>query len=206
METLYAPHLPVKFTYQNENLTEGRLNYQKDTIYSRDDLKFRGSRFGYLETNTSSTFKDRDNLILNSDILGLRITDPLNPKGKRIYAKASNLYKEIFNPLNPKGKRIYAKASNLYKEIFICYPSGDIYYLESENAAKEEHLQSIAPDMLYLAMTASDDNERERDYKYTEWLKEYENTLSNMLKGRYNEANVHLQRMASMHPTIPASV
>ena len=183
LETLYVPHLPVKFTYQNENLTEGRLNYQKDTIYSRDDLKFRGSRFGYLETNTSSTFKDRDNLILNSDILGLRITDPLNPK----------------------GKRIYAKASNLYKEIFICYPSGDIYYLESENAAKEEHLQSIAPDMLYLAMTASDDNEREGDYKYMEWLKEYENTLSNMLKGRYNEANVHLQRMASMHPTTPAS-
>ena len=26
-----------------------------------------------------------------------------------------------------------------------------------------------------------------------------------MLKGRYNEANVHLQRMASMHPTTPAS-
>lgn len=47
--------------------------------------------------------------------------------------------------------------------------------------------------MLYLAMTASDDNERESDYKYMEWLKEYENTLSNMLKGRYNEANVHLQ-------------
>ena len=59
--------------------------------------------------------------------------------------------------------------------------------------------------MLYLAMTASDDNEREGDYKYMEWLKEYENTLSNMLKGRYNEANVHLQRMASMHPTTPAS-
>lgn len=109
METLYVPHLPVKFTYQNENLTEGRLNYQKDTIYSRDDLKFRGSRFGYLETNTSSTFKDRDNLILNSDILGLRITDPLNPKGKEFMQKLL-IYIRKFSFVIPQETFIIWKA------------------------------------------------------------------------------------------------
>lgn len=183
LKILHSPHLPVGFVYQEENFTEGKLNYKRDTIYNRDDLKFKGSRFGYLTTQPSITFSDRDDQILNSDDLVLRIIDPLNPQ----------------------EKRIYANASDLYSEIVINYNNGTAYYLEKGNTAAEEHLQKIAPDMLYMAMSAINDNEREADYRYMEWIKEYENTLNNMQNGRYTEASKNLQKMASMHPTAPAS-
>lgn len=181
LKILKAPHLPVLFTYQDENFTDGKLSCQKDTIYNRDDLKFEDTRFGYLD-NLYSTFQDLDNEILKSETLGLRIIDPLNPK----------------------GNRIYAKASNLYKDILICYPNGNIYYMEEENPSAEEHLQKTAPDMLYLAMTASDSGEKP-DSRYMEWIKEYKATLTNMQSGRYKEASVHLHNMASIHSPMPAS-
>lgn len=182
LKVLTAPHLPVTFAYQDKNLTDGKLSYQKDTIYSRDDLRFKDTKFGYLD-KLHSTFYDYDNEILKSDILGLRIIDPLNPK----------------------GYRIYAKAYNLYRDIRICYPNGNTYYMEGgESVSAEEHLQKAAPDMLYLAMSASDSG-KESDYRYMEWINEYETVLSDMEKKRYKEAGIHLVNMASMHPAMPAS-
>lgn len=181
LQTLKAPHLPVLFTYQDENFTDGKLNCQKDTIYCRDDLKFKNTKFGYLD-KWYSTFQDLDNEALNSETLSLRIIDPLKPK----------------------GNRIYAKASYLYKDILICYPNGNRYYMEGEYGTSEEHLQKSAPDMLYLAMSASDSGE-EPDSKYMEWIKEYETTLINMRNSRYKEASVHLRNMASIHSPMPAS-
>lgn len=180
LKVLTAPHLPVTFTYQDENLTDGKLSYKKDTIYNRDDLKFKDIKFGYLN-KLYGTFQDLDNEILKSDVLGLRIIDPLNPK----------------------GYRIYAKAYNLYKDILICYPNV-MYYMNGEMTSAEEHLQNVVPDMIYLAMSASD-NGKESDYKYMEWINEYETVLANMENKRYKEASTHLLNMASLHSTMPAS-
>lgn len=181
LKVLTAPHLPVTFAYQDKNLTDGKLSYQKDTIYSRDDLRFKDTKFGYLD-KLYGTFHDLDNEILESDVLGLRIIDPLNPK----------------------GYRIYAKAYNLYKDVLICYPNGNTYYMKNGSTSTEEHLQKVAPDMLYLAMSASD-SKKEADFRYMEWIKEYEATLINMKNKRYKEASTHLLNMASIHSTMPAS-
>lgn len=180
LKVLTSPHLPVTFTYQDKNLIDGKLIYQKDTIYSRDDLKFKDSKFGYWD-KFSGTFQNLDDEILKSDILRLR----------------------IINPLNPKENRIYAKAYNLYRDIIICYPNG-IYYMEGGSESAEEHLQKVAPDILYLAMSASDSG-KGFDYRYMEWINEYETVLANMKNKRYKEASTHLFNMASIHSTMPAS-
>lgn len=181
LKILLAPHLPVSFTYQDKNLSAGKLNCESDTIYHRDDLNFEEFKFGYL-FNEYASFQETDSYIQNSDVLGLRIIDPLAPK----------------------ENRIYAKASELYNKIMICCTDGSCYYMTGNVTADEKHIQKVAPDMLYLAMSCSNKG-KEADSKYLKWIHEYENALNFIQKGQYQEASVLLQNMEALRNSATSS-
>lgn len=179
LDVINSPNLPVSFSFQKENISHQTFDY--DTIFRRDDLKFRDFSFGYWY-KTDWDFNKEDYFYLNKDYITLKLIDPINPK----------------------GSRIFADVTDNYKYIFLRDDRGYSYYLSSETENDEVQLQQTAPDMLYMAMSASKNIEHENS-RYINWIDEYDACLSKIKNKRYREASVNIRSMASIRNTMPIS-
>lgn len=181
LDIINFPNLPVSLFFQKKNIPNQALLYSNDTIFRRDDIKFNDFSFGYLY-KTDWDFNKEDNYFLNNDVTTLRLIDPINPKGYRIFADATNNYRSI-----------------LFRD-----NSGYSYYLMSETESDEVQLQHTAPDMLYIAMSASK-NAVTPNNRYINWINEYDACLNKIKNKKYREASVNIKSMASIRNTMPIS-
>ncbi len=179
LKTISASHLPITFTYQDENLTDGKLNYQKDSIFSRIDLNLNNIKLTY-GGFTTFDFQEQDQSQLNSDYLYLRLIDPLNPQSQRTYIQGE------------------------YEWGAIHFFNGLYCFLEGSSESKEELQQKIAPDMLYLIMGASL-KPGDIDPSYLKWAKKYLNCIECIEDKLYLEAATHLKEMANLRGNMPIS-
>lgn len=181
LDVINSPNLQVSFSFLKKNMPNQGLRYGNDSIFRRDDLAFKDFSFGY-SYKTDWDFNKEDNYYLNKDYITLKLIDPINPKESRIFADATDNYKYI-----------------LFRD-----NRGYSYYLRSETEGDEVQLQQTAPDMLYMAMSASKSHASE-NYKYMNWIEEYDACLSKIKNKRYREASVNMKSMASIRGTMPIS-
>lgn len=178
LKVLPSPHLPITFIYQNKNLSGKELKSNNDDVYFINDLNSENIEFKYGASFTQS-FKEVDDSYLYNQYSYLRITDPLNPKKNRSYISTD-----------------YDLAT-----IFL---DGHYYYLNASGNNKEKLIQEVAPDMIYLTMSASGDN-RDFDSNYMKWLNKHRTCFENIQNKRYNDAKHDLKNMEKIRNNRPAS-
>lgn len=179
LKEVSAPHIPVTFTYQDENITDGSLTYQRDENYQRDEMSFDNINLQYGEFS-GSDFNNYDEFMLSSESLYLRIIDPLNPNQSSVYSQAVS------------------------KWSIINFANGLECFLIPNYNNKEDLLQKIAPDLLYLAMSASL-NDQLIDADYVKWVEKYKTCIENINTGQFKVAERCLFDMKNLRGSQPIS-
>lgn len=171
--TINATLLPIEFNYREQNLEKGYLKFKTDSLYKRDNLEFTSheSRFGFIAK--SKGFPELESEITSPNSILCKYVDPIDPRFTRLYFDASDDYRKIYVVTHDEA-----------------------YYLESLHQGSEVQRQTIAPDMLYLAMGVKHTGD-DIDEGYNDWLEAYNRTYVYLTDttSQYYPAEVELGKM-----------
>ena len=154
-----ASMLPIEFVYDSNSL-QRKFDFN-DLGFSRDNILIPTykTRLGY-SRSVNYSLEEMDTIGWFNKTLA-RYSNQDKP----------TLVMKYVDPIKPTEKRVYFDVNSLYRNGYI-WMDGNLYYFNSLKESDEVQSQSLAANILYLAMSAKKDH-RTLDADYKQWIEYY---------------------------------